>query len=182
METRKQIIELISDYMDKTLSEGCLFYDYLDRMCRIISLKEILSSPWNVTRCYHKQKVVEYRFTEYLERKDCEPWYNEQSIWWEFPVWWYNAIWECIIAEEIYRGKTIGHYDITAVLKYIDNSYRDKRWMPHWDILVELTPWDIHINIWEELYMLPNKPLSLYSEQEEKDLLELLTKIWLTNK
>lgn len=62
-------------------------------------------------------------------------------------------------------------------MKYVDNSYRDKRWIPHWDILVELTPDDIHINIWEELYMVPLKPLHLYTEEEDKNLYNLLTKI-----
>ena len=38
MKTREQIIELIEPYMDKTLSEGCLFYNI--RYNRIVKIQE----------------------------------------------------------------------------------------------------------------------------------------------
>ena len=142
METRKQIIELIEPYMDKTLSEGCLIKWYF------IYDKVNDNWSWDIFGLYHNMNVDEICLRHWCDN--------------DFKILW--------------------HYDITAVLKYIDNSYRDKRWIPHWDILVELTPWDIHINIWEELYMVPNKPLHLYTEEEDKNLLELLKKIWQTNK
>lgn len=55
--------------------------------------------------------------------------------------------------------------DITAVLKYID----EKTW--NWFIIM----WDkIILSAYLKDESIPNKPLNLYTEQEEKDLLELL--------
>ena len=68
--------------------------------------------------------------------------------------------------------KIIGHYDITAVLKYIElNKWRftsDFSWLFIIDILKN--DWD---NIWE----IPNKPLHLYTQEEKQNLLDLLLKL-----
>lgn len=130
-ETRKQIIELIEPYMDKTLSEWCLFYNkFNNRLVKIwIS--------WNITK-----------------DKD-----------WEY----YELMFDLHKIDKI-----IWHYDITAVLKYIWNNnwnfqqtYKDDFIWMTWKNL-ENSISDIAI---------PNKPLHLYEEQEDKQLLELLTKI-----
>ena len=67
--------------------------------------------------------------------------------------------------------KIIWYYDITAVLKYINSEYYN-----YWNSASYLTNYIkiscIRNNIIEYI---PNKPLHLYSEQEEKDLLNLLT-------
>ena len=68
----------------------------------------------------------------------------------------------------------VGHYDITAVLKYIGNH--------HWNFQQTYRD-DFIWMVWRELEMsisdlaIPNKPLSLYTEEEDKALLELLQKI-----
>lgn len=155
-ETRKAIIELIAPYMDRTLGEWCLFMDYLDRICQMISIKDIMVSPWNRTTCDYPVKEVEYRFTDKsLKRRKYEPWYNCQSILGDFPAWWYNELGELLTASERYLWKTIGHYDITAVIKYITANKWDK--------------WCLDKIIY--------KPLYLYTEEEEKVLLDLLIKL-----
>ncbi len=112
-ETRKQIIDLIKDYMDKTLSEGCLIW-------------------------YWENDIAEY---------------------WKLKISTYTKI--------------LWHYDITAVLKYVKENN-----------------WCVDIHWWINLYTigedysdirnfteLPYKPLHLYSEQQEKALIELLNKL-----
>lgn len=122
-ETRKEIIGLIEPYMDKTLSEGCLYF------------------RWN---------GIEW---EYHINKDL----YEDDV------------------EMNFRGlikNVTGHYDITAVLKYVV-----KNWWWYFDDLKNES-----INIFKHsqskmIYKIPVKPLHLYSEQEDKDLLELLKKL-----
>ncbi len=67
----------------------------------------------------------------------------------------------------------IWHYDITAVLKYIHIK------LHKFD--EDALDWDTILVRWYKLnkeHSIPNKPLHLYSEQEEEDLLELLKKLW----
>ena len=71
-----------------------------------------------------------------------------------------------------------GNYDITALEKYIEsitnwlyiaytpNNYYRKLMIEDW------------MNAIHSVWQIPNKPLSLYSSEEEKDLLELLNKLW----
>jgi hypothetical protein len=64
--------------------------------------------------------------------------------------------------------KVYWHYDITAVLKYINGCwYTSLSWYIDMEII------QFH-NIW--LTQIPNKPLHLYTEEEEKDLLLILNK------
>lgn len=72
--------------------------------------------------------------------------------------------------------KILWHYDITAVLKYInaivwESNIREVRITQNY-IEVDIK-WEVYIETLE----IPNKPLTLYTEQEEKALLELLTKL-----
>jgi len=127
-ETRKQIIELIWDYMDKSLIE------------------------W----CYMQTQIWLYKY-----------------LWEEFESnnfkWWPNYLadnWKWIVNfNKNTITKIIGHYDITAVLKYIDNYN-------FWSI--RITENEIVTSLWDKNACIPNKPLILYTEQEEKELLELL--------
>ena len=64
----------------------------------------------------------------------------------------------------------IWHYDITAVLKYIENTNI-------YDENSKLVICKNVINFYELNIEIPNKPLHLYSEQEEKELLDILTKL-----
>lgn len=132
-ETRKQIIELIWDYMDKTKTKWCLYSD---------------NSKWFLW--------VAEQISEHLCIDD---------------------IWMTYNLDIVSGSKTLWHYDITAVLKYI--------WDNHWECsscdfwLKDLQFVSIH-NKNRLLFTLPNKPLHLYTEQEEKQLLELLQKLWTT--
>lgn len=119
-DTRKQIIELIEPYMDKTFSEWCLRYIYNE---------------------YDNFDII------YLNIEDVE------------------------IAKIQEDNLIIWHYDITAVLKYIKIKY-DVRLTDNWN--------EFYLYIWTEPEYFQNKPLHLYTEEEEKDLLELLKKLWRT--
>lgn len=75
----------------------------------------------------------------------------------------------------------IWHYDITAVLKYIKSFkwimcyvFDESFW--EWQVFQIWKLADVNQEFW--YYYIPNKPLSLYSETEEKDLLELLKQLW----
>lgn len=66
-------------------------------------------------------------------------------------------------------NKIIWHYDITAVDKYL---FFEKN-------IYNIVKWNVKIlYLWnKEIWNIPNKPIHLYTEQEEKDLLELLNKL-----
>ena len=143
-ETRKQIIELIWEYMDKTLKFGCIV-----------------------------QNTSKER--EYLILFEWDYWYvieEKNSSMFDCRYFW--RIWSPILHNcSIESNKIIWHYDITAVLKYIYDytaytSYEIKK-----EELLILCSRNIDINYWK----IPNKPLSLYTKQEEKELLELLNKL-----
>ena len=66
--------------------------------------------------------------------------------------------------------KIIGNYDITAVLKYIANSGKAYTCIEKNTFEIELKNREWYINI-------PNKPLHLYTEEQETELLNLLNKL-----
>jgi hypothetical protein len=147
-DTRKQIINLIKDYMDKTLCEGCLLkvfgYKELD-----IIIKDEFYNINDEENIY----IPTYYSCNTIEAKYKREWYKEEK-------WVIDQI--------------IGHYDITAVLKYIWNhdwnfqqTYEDDFIWMTWRTL-KMSKSDIRI---------PNKPLNLYSVDEEKELLELLSNL-----
>lgn len=158
-DTQKQIIKLIEPYMDKTLSEGCIF-----------KMKHHGSSIFTIS-------LIE-RDIIYITK--------------DFPNEWVDSIW--IKKNNI--EKILWHYDITAVLKYIHN-FRPKTWELDTDsktIISMILDWnefvinfeypkitlmmgEPKITLHKYVWFTPNKPLHLYSEQEEKDLLELLLKL-----
>ncbi len=100
-------------------------------------------------------------------------WYKKIShtIWWLVYLYWIELPFRHSFADDYKDSllKILGHYDITAVLKYLDNKF---------DFQLSLNnAWELIIVNYDKTYRLPNKPLSLYSETEEKDLLELLLKL-----
>ncbi len=125
-DTRKEIINLISDYMDKTLSEWCL----VECDTYIITIREY----------------------DTIKNED---WYNHIYRNWES----YEVI-----------NKIIWHYDITAVLKY----FKLKHWLSDLFIMKHSI---IFLDKWKAYFDIPNKPLHLYTEEEEKRLLDLLINI-----
>lgn len=133
-ETRKQIIELIEPYMDKTKSFWCII-------------------KWESTWEYW-----------IIERMAFDTWMDFYAIWNKHEL----CLSHCII---------IWHYDITAVLKYIKRSKKVIYMYDDWDdyfffeIKEKNADWD------NKVIKAPFKPLHLYSEQEEKDLLKLLLKL-----
>ena len=129
--TRKQIIELIEPYMDKTLSEGCYFYPLEENWFEHLPVKLLkIIDKWLYEDIRHQYIDIDWTVTDWS-----------------------------------YKIKIIWHYDITAVLKYIDNYN-------FWSI--RITENEIVTSLWDKNACIPNKPLILYTEQEEKELLELL--------
>ncbi len=129
--TQKEIIKLIEPFMDKILTEGCLFYYKSDKD------KEIIKYDWEP---YTKGFLL-----------------NIKIIW---------------------------HYDITAVLKYINaiKTLREINWetKEKWEVSkynIKFSKDFNYIEIWEDRRLfdkIPNKPLHLYTEEENKKLLSLL--------
>lgn len=156
-DTRKQIIELISDYMDKSLSEGCLIEIwYTDLRHRNYWYDEEYT-------CFDEM-IVSYNY-----------WYSERNFHFNYDwnVWLFEDFWEDWKNNTF---KILWHYDITAVLKYIDSIEWNQfiKFLIEWDKLVPIRQTTGEL-FWD--YKLLNKPLSLYSQQEEKDLLDLLLKL-----
>jgi len=99
-----------------------------------------------------------------IERMAFDTWLDFRAIWKDHEL--------CLSHCEI-----LWHYDITAVLKYFQkNWYSEQTYHTFRDSLDIIT---IKIQVWWswEYYEIPQKPLHLYTEQEQKDLLELLLKL-----
>lgn len=79
-----------------------------------------------------------------------------------------DSEWRPLCIENDIEIKIIWHYDITAVLKCFENN-KHLFLMEEWYFK---SYWDYR-NI-----KFPNKPLHLYTEQENVSLLELLKKLW----
>ena len=146
-ETRQKLIELIEPYMDKTLSEWCFIK---------FSIQQIL---WDYITIIVPIITMEeeddnwWKYFKYLHpnniiSKGC------YSIRW-CPQNWIKILW---------------HYDRTAVFKYIRSCGTDS-------INTEKDCFLIINNKFIENIKIPNKPLNLYTEDEEKELLDLLLKI-----
>ena len=131
--TREAIIEIIEPFMDKSLSEGCLFKNKIS--WKIIGYKNINN------QIKDKNKVI-------LDRTDLI--------------------------------KILWHYDITAVFKYIEEYMREienviPETITRKKIIFEYINSD---KTDTQVIEILNKPLHLYTEQEEKDLLKLLKQLW----
>ena len=72
----------------------------------------------------------------------------------------------------------LGHYDITFVFDYINSINLWWVWPYYFDSISFSKKYYILTPTWDNNYAnIPRKPLHLYTEQEEKDLLELLLKL-----
>jgi hypothetical protein len=106
--------------------------------------------------------------------KNCPLWTNKyfsiihSVINWKYKMSFHKKYWDnwyediCICSIE----EIIGHYDLSSVLKYIKYEYLVDLW--DYLFLRRADEWDIKI---------PNKPLNIYSVDEEKELLELLSNL-----
>ena len=143
-EIRKQIIELISNYMNKTLSEGCLIINN-----RLKSKK------------YSKIIRNKYGWISFISN-DSHSVTKEKQIWFKD---YHTVLW---------------HYDITAVEKcFLDKMSQIKFQIIDWYITIWIAP--DYQNL-ECIWKMPHKPLHLYTDQQDKDLLELLQQLQWTNK
>lgn len=133
-------------YMDKTLSRWCIIFHWW-------KYREIFSI-WN------KFKVVnwikeDWYIIEYIDNDNS--WISIRSL--------------HILKTDL---KIIWHYDMTAILKYIEDQYETPE-TPH---KIEISDMSFHLLRSKHINnQFPNKPLYLYTEKEETDLLNLLLKL-----
>lgn len=120
----------------------------------------------------------------YIKKYEWRLDFSRRKIWqvdnWEFLLQYFTS--SSTIRSIGYLEKILevyGHYDITAVLKYIKSF--------DWIMCYCFDDWnkfqiyklaDVNQDFW--YYYIPNKPLHLYTEQENLHLLELLKKLWQT--
>ncbi len=162
-ETRKQIIGLIEPYMDKTLSEGCL--SYVNDNDNLYIAKQIIWDTdinfiWDI---YIIDSIDNTWDTLYKDRY-VNVYYNDTT-----------ELDYTLVKAKYLQWQILWHYDITAVLKYIESKWSDITMTKYVFNVVDkdIRDWQIMKQYW----IIANKPLYLYTEQEEKDLLDLLTKL-----
>lgn len=121
--------------------------------------------------------LVEYEWL--LSKYDEYQWVYKivANIWTGFEIYREWTISFTVLLEEI---KIIWHYDVTAVLKFVQTQWYRQEIQLWWKELIIFNQPDWEFIEFQE--HIPNKPLSLYTENQEKDLLQLLNKLWKTNK
>jgi hypothetical protein len=112
--------------------------------------RNICDDNWDI----QEDSTVEYlTITNWEDIEKLSNWLTNVKINWD----WYSVY------------KIIGHYDITVVLKYVNSL---------WYRIETVTDWDFDIFLDRVCYWnIPSKPIYLFSEQEEQDLLNLLLKL-----
>lgn len=153
----KRLIEIVGEFMNKELSEGCWINNNLDWDGDVIS------------------KII------YTEKPDII-WYTPKC----YIIKDYN--WNLILEEEVRISdiEILWHLDITAVEKYIVNTIDESRYMfINYDTIsgykmIHTISMDMmwNSNVDKE-YIMPNKPINLYTTEELKDLIKLLEELWL---
>lgn len=163
--TRKSIIELIEHYMDKInkpQNNSDLFWEY--------QLVEWVLNNW--FNWYYKNDLIEYvKEWLYLNEKilnseDFLEWKTDYLIYSIYFKYWEWLFWNT--TPKII--KRFWHYDITAVIKMIKNSWYYI--LPQWFDKIYFRNDEIDKEI-----EIPNKPINIYSKEEEKELLEILINI-----
>jgi len=148
-ETRKAIIELIEPYMDKTLSFWCII--------KVTSKNDRYSSFWIISaddKEYYRDIRMDTK--EYISAS-----LENINKWCDDSVLWFNY-------------KIIGHYNIMVIINYIDKLwYNIHNEQNNWWVYVYKSDWFDKPYLW----IIKIKSLNLYTEQEEKELLDLLLKL-----
>lgn len=90
-------------------------------------------------------------------------------IMWQSETDYKTELWFLDVKLNKWDYKIIWHYDITAVLKYIYNH-----WYEEWETFIWKNNFHF-IDLWN--VRIPNKPLHLYTEEQEKSLLQILLKL-----
>jgi len=78
-----------------------------------------------------------------------------------------------------WQEKILWHYDITAVFDYINSINIWWVWPYYFDSISFSKEYYILTPTWDNDYArIPRKPLHLYTQEEETNLLKLLKKLW----
>ncbi len=140
-------MELIQSYMDKTLSEGCYI--------------KINSWDWWDYGGSYSDIIDRMRCDIETLEDVCIDKCEESQTWYKTDYW-----------DDV---EILGHYDLTAVLKYVESIIWMDNIIFEWEYF-QLWEWQ-SIN-YKIIGKIPNKPLHLYTEEEQTNLLELLKKLW----
>jgi len=149
-ESKKQLIELLEPYMEKDLSDGCYILWHTNDFD--LNLWDIYKY-WEDSNWYFITDIIN-NIIEF--QKECK---DERKL------------------GKYTIDKILGHYDITAVLRYIEDKLKKDKWYIK-SFIFEKSIVFLRYN-WK--YIIPNKPLHLYTEEQEKDLLKLLKDLWKKN-
>ena len=150
--TRKEIINLIEDYMNKTLSEWCLV------KTKTVQIWWWVVDFWQVLFLDEDGEIgIFYKQANYLYKYNLE--FEKEEY---FSDWILKIIW---------------HYDMTAVLNYINSKwyeyskeYNEQIFIVETNIRID-SEWN---TIWDFIWSFEIKPLHLYDANEEENLLKLL--------
>jgi len=136
------------------------------------------------------RKAIIELIEPYMNKTLCEgcitkQWRYSKIIWKDYNENWefnnrYRFIdnWENYFTWPISTREIIWHYDITAIWGYINSINLWWVWPYYFDSISISKEYYILTPTWDNDYArIPNKPLHLYTEQEDKDLLELLLKL-----
>lgn len=132
-----------------------------------------------------RKKIIEL-IELYMYKDLSEGVLYETTTWRICSLWDWNDIFIDIEPDWIYerwedwrdKDKIIWHYDINAIWGYINSINLWWVWPYYFDSVAISKDYYILTPTWDNDYArIPNKPLHLYTEQEEKDLLDLLLKL-----
>jgi hypothetical protein len=128
----------------------------------------------NDTRNKYKKQIVEL-IEPYMEKIITwwllfeRNWKIQKLSWDSVAIDYVSFDWHLFFMQDFCDNhRIIGHYDITAVLKYI------RSFLSLWISTDEDT---FFIFIWTEYFSFPIKPLHLYTEKEEQELVDLILKL-----
>jgi hypothetical protein len=159
---------LIEPYMEKDFSDKCIV--------RAIGIDNQLYQYWEVKDFFNWHIKIVY--------ETCTNSFNMENI-----LLVNNA--KIIFTDEFWQQKNkikiLWHYDITAVLKYFEEHFYS--WWKLWPNIINIEKDYIEIQEIKEMckcdipkrftivWKFPNKPLHLYTEEEDKNLLDLLVNL-----
>ena len=161
-ETRQQIIEIIEPYMNKTLSFGCILRNDLH--------SNILKPYYHVSKVLHTAPDEAY-WIEIIHNPYTDVTSEIERMW--------GDDWEEQFMERYY---ILWHYDITAVLKFIEGKLQIWDIYYEWDYFLIESVRAYQIREVTTYWKISNKPLHLYTDQQDKNLLTILQKFQWTNK
>lgn len=178
-DTLEQIIEKVEPYMDKTLSEWCIIVQ-----CEKSDNDDLkkYNYKWGI---YTQITYIKYLRDSTSKNSEFDFWWDQISL--DFN--WQKTLWKHFWKKYFYPEDDndfqyiLWHYDITAVEKYIHKNRKELNIQVPWIYFKNWRRCLKYFVLWKWFleYYFPNKPLHLYTEEENKDLLKILKELWNKN-